>query len=339
MSRSFLFDICDYHLSYLGCSNATTFASTDTVLMILNILSGIGYFGFIAVRFVRGTILKEKRFKESKKDLDVVALLGGISVLLRSGVLANLRSVQSMNVQTMTDAEAQSHVRTTLIIEAVQIITGSLAMSAFINTMVKTATGANLFDPIKIGQKIIDPGKALKLFRLFVLLATITFVCLLSIIGVNGSYEQYVVYRRLYYGLPAFISVFVSLPLLTVFGFKVIGVLMTSLPTGYHDDGTEHGDSSKKSAAKALNPPSDLGKTSETSSKPVKKDKGKEGKVLMLRISIYGVMIMYGFAAIYFCCIAAVNELYPTQHWSLYTTKIILDSFFWLYFAWYIQLS
>ncbi|KAI8915534.1 hypothetical protein EDD86DRAFT_196277 [Gorgonomyces haynaldii] len=338
MSRSFLFDLCDFHLSYLGCSNASSFAATDTVLFVLHILTTIAFFAFILIRYYKEGVRKGKKFKEVKNDLDVVAFLGGFSAIFRSAMLGNLRNVVNLDIPHMSDQDAQVYVRNTIMVEVVQIITGSLAMSAFINTMVKTATGANLFDPIKIGQKTVDPGKALKLFRLFVLLCTITFVCLLGIVGVNGSLQEYLVYKRLYYGFPAVVSMVVSLPLLTVFGSKVMAVLLNKLPSDVATAGDSASGSSptKKSTNKQATTSEDQKSDTGAKIKQPKVSKSRQGKLLLLRVSIYGVMIMYLFTTLNFSSIIAVTELFQSRHDILLLTKIILGSFYWIYFVWFL---
>ncbi|KAI8903413.1 hypothetical protein EDD86DRAFT_99149 [Gorgonomyces haynaldii] len=283
--------------------------AVDNVIYIFQIVSANGYFVFLLLRFVRECIFNRKAIAQVVNDLDIVAVLAGITVSFRAAMIGSLRSVSLLDRTTLSDVDVQVHVRTTILLEVVQIVFGALSLAAFINTMVKTATGANLFQPIKIGQRIVDPGKALKLFRLFVLLMTLTTAFLFGFLGLNGSYEDFVFYRRLHYLFPATVSVVVSMPLLTVFGSKVIRALEQRQP--------------------------ELLSTVDKSKAGDMRDKTQ--KVWTLRVSFVGVMLMYAFTAINFISVVVVNEVYMLDHRALLLSKVCLGSFYWLYFTWYLQ--
>ncbi|KAI8903224.1 hypothetical protein EDD86DRAFT_261820 [Gorgonomyces haynaldii] len=318
---SFLFRLCDYHLCYIGCSNASSFATTDTVLLTLHLLTFLGFLGFVVIRHLRAGVLKDKKIKDVWNDMDTVAVLGGLANLFRVGMLVNLRNVVNLDISNMTDTDAQVYVRTTIILEHFQLIFAPLAMSTFINTMVKTASGANLFDPIKVGQKMIDPGKALKIFRLLVLLTNVSLVCVFCTIGLD-SLADYVLYRRAYYLFPTGVSLLVSLPLLLVFGSKVIGALDAKPLSQDQSRISTTSKQSKTVAGKEMRRES-MGRSSEA--RRASMERVRAHKMLLLRVAIYGIMAMYFSIAVLFFCQIFVNEMFFESQEILFRVKVGLE--------------
>ncbi|KAI8905883.1 hypothetical protein EDD86DRAFT_271316 [Gorgonomyces haynaldii] len=322
MTRSFLFEICDLHLSYLGCNSPNAFATVDTVSLTLHVLTAAAYFGFIAIR-----ILRKGGKKTAAKELDRVAFFAGLAVLFRVGYLAMTRSVQALNIANTSDAEAQNLVRSIVMVEAFNIIMASLSLSIIIDTLVKLATGANLVQSIRIGQKTVNVSQTITVLQLLIFVLTIAFACLLGILGVNGTREQFIIYRRLFYGFPAALSVVVAMPLTMKFGSKVIRALMTQVP----GQGVSEYNSVAMSEIKGA---SEVPEGKQISSNASSPDQKMSKAIASLRMTFNGVMIMYIYNSIYFTSVLFVNEIYTDNHSVLLVTKIVLDMFIWIYATW-----
>ncbi|KAI8903881.1 hypothetical protein EDD86DRAFT_214542 [Gorgonomyces haynaldii] len=326
---SFLFRLCDYHLCYLGCSNASSFATTDTVLLVLHLLTFLGFLGFVVTRHLRAGVLKDKKIKDIWNDMDTMAVLGGLANLFRVLMLVNLRHYGNLDISNMTDTDAQVYVRMTIILEHIQLILAPLGLSAFINTMVKIATGASLFEPIKIGSRLVDVSKALKIFRLLVLLTNIVLVCLFCTLGLD-TLADFVLYRRAYYLFPTGVSLLVSLPLLIVFGSKVISAFVTqSDPRDQFQFATTANGKSTAGQDGILTP-----RVSETARK--NNENIRKQKLALVRGSIYGIMAMYISIAALFVCQVFVNEQWSDNHETLFRFKVVLETHFWIHCTWFV---
>ncbi|KAI8905634.1 hypothetical protein EDD86DRAFT_249205 [Gorgonomyces haynaldii] len=325
---SFLFELCDFHLSYLGCPNASSFATTDIVLLVLHLVSVLLFFLFIAIRVIKECAFKGKRIREVLNDMDRVAILAGSANLFRAAMLGNLASTK-MDIRLMSDSDAQVHVRTTLLLEHMQLIFAPLGLSIFISTMAKTASGANLFEPIKIGSKVVDPQKFIRLVRVVVLLTNISLVCVFCSIGLQ-SHADYITWKRAYYLFPSGVSLMVSFPLLLLFGSKVIRALECKELSGSKDESNPSTLQSKKS--KVALSAGVLSSNVETPKRVLQKQI-RQQKLTILRVSIYGVLAMYLSIAILFICYSFLSE--NCDHQTLFIVKVGLDSFFWIYCSWY----
>ncbi|KAI8913457.1 hypothetical protein EDD86DRAFT_262450 [Gorgonomyces haynaldii] len=330
--RSFLFELCDYHLSYLGCKNKEPFTSTATSLLILSVLTSLGYFLYALIHILVEKSKRGKKVKEIWNDLDTVAVTGGMANVFRCFVLVNLRRASQFDVTAMTDAEAQIHVRTTIWFEHLQLVFAPVAMTLYINTIVKTATGANLYDPIKFGQRTVDIGKLIKLIRLTVLITNLVLVCLLSIVGVNGSLEEYILYKRLYYSFPGAVSLFISIPLLSVFGSKVVKAL-----EGKHITSSEERNSSLHSGkiistGQVLSSPMEPPKDSLVSKSKKSQDAQHKRQLRhwLLRATINVVIGMYVAICFIFGCWIILNEVYQSSEPMLYQAQVIVEYLFWV---------
>ncbi|KAI8915531.1 hypothetical protein EDD86DRAFT_215761 [Gorgonomyces haynaldii] len=250
--------------------------------------------------------------------------------ICRTTMVSNLRSIQYVDIASMTDSDAQAYLRTSLIMELLANVTGSFALTGFVNAMVKTATAADLFQPFVFRDRIIDPKTPLLVYRITVLLIVIVTSSLLCTIGITRSYSEYLLYRRVFYGMFTIISFCCSMPLAAFFGLKVFTAFL-KMP-----DAQELSVTINTVTGSQVSPASDNSQSRPNRIWiPSPTNNSKKSKLFTLRLSIYGVVLMYGFAGAYLSSVIWINETFSHDHRSLLYAKIVLDAFLFIYYSWY----
>lgn len=118
-----------------------------------------------------------------------------VNSAIRMAMLFNARNIPGADA---TDAEVLSYLRAGIMLSCMYFLTAALGMSSFTLAMVHGSSGANLYAPVSINGKTIDPAKGLKLIRLIVLMVEVLLAILWSTYGLQ-SVDHYVVARRAYF--------------------------------------------------------------------------------------------------------------------------------------------
>ncbi|KAJ3304120.1 hypothetical protein HDV03_003121 [Kappamyces sp. JEL0829] len=214
---SFLRSICDPRVGYVGCSNVVLFSYADNYFLVLHGVAFALYMMYLAMRFAKHTIKAKKSVSDWFNDMDTTALLASTHNLVRLGYLTRTRLASGFDMTAMTDAELQGWVG------------GNIGVEFFTWTIDDVTAlkyqGANLYEPFKFRGKTIDPSKALKLFRVFVLSCNVTLFTVWGTVGVNSDVATYYLLKRFCYFFVGFVSTFVSSSILFFFGNQVIKTL------------------------------------------------------------------------------------------------------------------
>ncbi|KAI8900629.1 hypothetical protein BC833DRAFT_254797 [Globomyces pollinis-pini] len=218
---SFLFDICDFHLNYIGCDNL------DSLLLIDSIFIGLHA---IELLFCLFYMWKAKMLNNlpNLKDFEIAVILGSIHAILRMSQLSNNSSLIHLDKDLWTNSDIVRYVLTNTMIDMFIWTFAGLTANQFVKSMVFAASGAHLYDKIKIKGKIVDPTKGLTYFRILVLLVNIILFVLLITKGIHGTRTDFIWYRRGPYVWLGILSGIVSPTILHFFGGKVIKKLKSN---------------------------------------------------------------------------------------------------------------
>ncbi|KAJ3320328.1 hypothetical protein HDV06_005359 [Boothiomyces sp. JEL0866] len=219
----FLREICDYRANYMGCDPSLTqyFATIDLVIILLTVLSIIGFCGKI-IHNVLTKVVKESDGKKKWNAIDTTCLLCCLSNVFRIVQLANVRSVASKDKTQLTDANVAQYVQFNVIMDFIYYGTGVLSATS---SVVGAAAGVNLYSDIKIGNTVVSPSKFFRVFRVVVLVLTLSFDICWATLGTSAGVQSYTMYRRACYIVSMFSIAFVTLPMMVYFSGKVLVVL------------------------------------------------------------------------------------------------------------------
>ncbi len=75
---------------------------------------------------------------------------------------------------TVNDSLISTWVKETIFVDLVMFTLGALTCNALMQSVVKSASGAQIYQAFEFRGKMVDPTKALKLYRVFVLSGSIS---------------------------------------------------------------------------------------------------------------------------------------------------------------------
>ncbi|KAJ3320329.1 hypothetical protein HDV06_005360 [Boothiomyces sp. JEL0866] len=237
-TATYLSAICDYRANYLGCGQhlKQAFATIDIIMIFLATLSILIYSGKIAQNFI-SKVVKEKENKKKWNAIDTTCLLCCLSNVFRIAQLANVRSVAYQDTSAMTGYQMRQYLQVNIVMDFIYYGTGVAASSVFVSSVVSATAGVSLYSDIKIGSTTISPDRILRVFRLVVLILTLTFNICWATIGTTSGIEYYLLYRRAGYVLSITTIALVTLPVMVFFSNKVLEVIMNSSShTNSHKD-------------------------------------------------------------------------------------------------------
>ncbi|KAI8908438.1 hypothetical protein EDD86DRAFT_276243 [Gorgonomyces haynaldii] len=213
---SYLLDVCDFNISYQGCSNKADMALVDLVFIVLHSISTLMYIVHLVMRFWSGKLSRKLTNMETVAVLCVV--LNILRVLFRvSTRLSGLTSFES-------DDAIIANIRFSLYLEHFFSLVGSLALKLVLLAMVEAVTSASLIVPVNIFGREVDPSTILKIIRLIAMIINFTWYSLWVFWAVSavGDFERYKLMRRLTYITWACVSGLISAPVNYYYGTKLI---------------------------------------------------------------------------------------------------------------------
>ncbi|KAI8892143.1 hypothetical protein BC833DRAFT_612544 [Globomyces pollinis-pini] len=310
--------MCDFHLNYAGCRNMNQFAFADVILIALHAISIILY-GFYLLR--RYFTDKNGGFK----DMDLIAVLALLYASIRIIFLSHIRSIINFDLKNTTTEQLQLHVAGNIYIDLVVWIFAGLTTNALVKAMITACSGTNLYDPIKINGKKVDPTKALKIYRVVVLIINTVAFVLFAAKGVYGTKQEYVLLRRFPYIWVSILSFIISPFQLYFFGSKVLLALQSTEKSS--------GSSSANNVAVSTIQQSKSGPTADSHIKKLENN-SKQDKltqiIWFLKMNIYSVILfLYWPSAFYLTFYWAVNETVADQS-ILFNVKVATDALLWL---------
>ncbi|KAJ3369663.1 hypothetical protein HDU91_007033 [Kappamyces sp. JEL0680] len=290
--------------------------------------------------------------------MDLTATIAWVYGIFRIAFLSHMRT----DIGVLDDSTIEYWVRTGIMLDWFSFILGGQAVSSLVASLVKTATGAALFDPIKIGTTTVNPEKALKVLRLFILVTLTTLYSCWATLGVTLGASAYINWRRATYLVLGSFSTFISPMILVYFGGHVIRTLKEGV--GLSNGSNKHKESgkgapgvnsmdSKSNATKvdisksaknleaspvvnqaganptgSLNPPS---KSANTTPKPAKTAAQKNAeKVRALEIVIKMVTFaLYFPTALYLYLWVLLNETLTGNYSAMLASKVVIDVYIW----------
>ncbi|KAI8911673.1 hypothetical protein EDD86DRAFT_202993, partial [Gorgonomyces haynaldii] len=117
MPRSYLFDICDWHMNYAGCSNIPDLVQWDQSYVWLYVIEIALYFGFLAQRFYTESIVDGRTVKQFFNKMDTLALLMVGFSSLRIYFHIRMANFATLDLASMTDADLETFLRGNIIVE------------------------------------------------------------------------------------------------------------------------------------------------------------------------------------------------------------------------------
>ncbi|KAJ3255742.1 hypothetical protein HK103_006109 [Boothiomyces macroporosus] len=254
LSTSYLLDICDYRANYLGCDAERTqmFATIDLIMIIMAVGSIFGYLGILIRNFIARAVNDNKKKWNSADNLCIFCCLANV---LRIAELANVRSVAFKDKSLLTDLWIQQYLQITVLMDLLYYSMGAVASSVFMVGVAGAATGLNIYSDIKIGERVISPEKILKLWRIVIMIISLSFTICWATIGATKGPEEYAKYRRGIYGLNMAAIVFIALPVILYFGNNVLRILSETNSSRDMSEGTsqtnvQHSDVNSKHKSK-----------------------------------------------------------------------------------------
>ncbi|KAJ3319739.1 hypothetical protein HDV06_005939 [Boothiomyces sp. JEL0866] len=228
-NTSYLFQICDFHINYANCGPYTQyFEQVDHVAIFLYTVTTLFYAIILPIQLVGVGITKGVPLSKCWGNMESAMMMNITFQLIRIGFHVNLSSISSAIVSAWTDADILNYLHTNIALEFVYYIIGGTSVSTFVFSIIDVADASHLYDKIKIGEKVVDCGKLLKLLRLIGLIIFVTFASLWATKGLTTDYQTYNYYRRCFYGGFGVLSTFVSFPIVLFFGNKIIKTMLES---------------------------------------------------------------------------------------------------------------
>ncbi|KAJ3344778.1 hypothetical protein HDU91_000112 [Kappamyces sp. JEL0680] len=225
MAATFLQELCDFHYCYVGCKNIELFALVDVLFISLNAVTLLLYVSYLAWKWYKERVVKEKPLRAWFRAIDKTVLLAIVSFVVRILHATFLRSIADMHPLLLSADQIKSYIRTNIYLEWVHTLLGGLSIAKFTEVIVHSASGGQLFQPILIGEKtVINPTVFIGIYRVVVVLVKITCASLFALKGVE-SLESFIFYRRLHHYAIGSMGLFVSMPIIWVFGSAVLGSL------------------------------------------------------------------------------------------------------------------
>ncbi|KAI8905454.1 hypothetical protein EDD86DRAFT_277503 [Gorgonomyces haynaldii] len=336
---SLLLSVCDWHINYVGCPNYASFIFADTIYTGMYSGTAFLYFLYLALRFIKCGLIEKKRVRDFWNPTDFVGLMALMTAVCRIALHANGRTLADLVMfygsrEAIPTNRLVLWFRGNLYSDHLQLVTGGLAMSGLVNSVVTTATGASLYEPVKVGERIIDPSKALKIIRLTVLILGLVFV---NLFAFNGIFEKpaFVFYRRLLFSFTSFVSLFISLPILWFFGSKVI-ITLRNAPSITGSKSQQKSMVGTKSQTPRGRTKTQVGLKSGFQGL-INKDKDPE-KIREKRLQALraGATIMYAYVGIQLILYSSLNEIYEGSPEQQLLIKWIIDAGYWVFCTWFV---
>ncbi|KAI8908437.1 hypothetical protein EDD86DRAFT_207656 [Gorgonomyces haynaldii] len=303
---SYLLDMCDFNISYQGCSNKAEMAFVDLVFIVLHSICSALYVIHLVKKFMEG------KLNRKLSNMDKVAVLCIVLNILR--VLFRVSTRLSGLVTFSSDEAVIVNVRFSLYLEHFFSLVGSLALKLVLLAMVEAVSSANLIVPVTILGKEIDPSTILKLIRIVAIIVNLTLYSFWAFWAVSqdGDYEKYKHMRRLTYIIWGCVSSLISAPINYYFGKKLISTLrMTS-------------SSHSKSSGDVLS----ITVAGGERKMPVKVESSKSNKkdIALLKYAFQGVLVTYIWVGVYFCLYIIFNETLQAYPLGMLIVKVLIDS-------------
>ncbi|KAJ3301319.1 Proteasome subunit alpha type-2 [Kappamyces sp. JEL0829] len=331
------------NLIEVGCPNATSMQTADIAAIVLHVTTIVLYGTYLGKRIYQNAVVKKTPVKDFWNDMDLTATIAWIYGIFRIAFLSHMRT----DIGVLDDSTIEYWVRTGIMLDWFSFILGGQAVSSLVASLVKTATGAALFDPIKIGTTTVNPEKALKVLRLFILVTLTTLYSCWATLGVTLGASAYINWRRATYLVLGSFSTFISPMILVYFGGHVIRTLkdggapgVNSMDSKSNATKVEISKSAKNLEASpvvnqaganptgSLNPPS---KSANTTPKPAKTAAQKNAeKVRALEIVIKMVTFaLYFPTALYLYLWVLLNETLTGNYSAMLASKVVIDVYIW----------
>ncbi|KAI8893384.1 hypothetical protein BC833DRAFT_608575 [Globomyces pollinis-pini] len=211
MNRSYLFDICDFHMNYSNCKDIQTFAQIDLVITGLLMIPILGYFIRLIIRLHISKI-KKVSFRSSWRQLDTFSVMQIINITFKALFHWHIRQLGSVDLRFMTNADIETHVRTSILLEYVCLTFGSIAAFLFLKCFVAIVCTVHMYPPITILMRL----------RLVILIYSTVFTFLWAFPGLTNGEVYYELHRRFLYIGISFVCWFISAPVIHYFGYKLI---------------------------------------------------------------------------------------------------------------------
>ncbi|KAI8895916.1 hypothetical protein BC833DRAFT_599584 [Globomyces pollinis-pini] len=221
MSDSFLFKLCDFHISYLGCTNKEQYLIKDYVMLGLSILTHVTY-GLMVLQKLYLNLKDGKLKIKNWKDMDSVCLFSSMHGLVRMIFYINVISVFHIDISNWTNTDIIQYVQKSIYLELISLVFGSIAGSFAMVSFVTLSTKMKLFEPIIIKGKKFDVAKLIRIIRAVTVLSYIVLATLWAFKGTNSDISQYLYFRRLFYTALTFSCWFISAPVVYFSLYRLI---------------------------------------------------------------------------------------------------------------------
>ncbi|KAJ3369664.1 hypothetical protein HDU91_007034 [Kappamyces sp. JEL0680] len=330
--------MCDFHLNYAGCPNVADFEAADLAAICLHISSILAYGTYLAKR-LRSVRARRAKIFDSWNGMDTTATLASIYGFLRIALLSHMRSISALgDLAAVSDETIQTWVRTNIFIEMMVWIFGGQAISAVVASLVRTACGAGLFDPIVVRGNRINPENVLRLIRLAIL-ATIaaTFSCW-GTLGIYQDEAAYKMWRRATYITLGLFSTFVSPSILMFFGVSGdngVGTHVHNFASTTVPQEPETLDEVEPPRATDSFPKTKALMTASRSDHSKKKLVSKSQGIAQRKIRALAIVIqmttfaLYLPSALYLFMFVVLNETLATNYFGLFLSKVLIDIYIW----------
>ncbi len=107
--------------------------------------------------------------------MDSLAVIASTFHVIRLIFLWQVRRPLGWEMATVNDSLISTWVKETIFVDMVMFTLGGLTCNALMQSVVKSASGAQIYQSFEFRGKMVDPTKALKLYRVFVLFGTVGF--------------------------------------------------------------------------------------------------------------------------------------------------------------------
>ncbi|KAI8895918.1 hypothetical protein BC833DRAFT_599591 [Globomyces pollinis-pini] len=317
-SKSFLFDICDFHITYVGCSNRQQFLIKDYVMLGLCLLIVLTYGGLVIQKLFMN--LRNKRsLLKNWNQMDTFCMISMLHGLFRTIFYVNIVYIYHGDSKTTWSNERmEQYVRTSIFMELVLFMLGSLAAATFIDCYVQISTSMLLYQPIDIRGKKIDLAKLIRVLRLVILIVYIILASIWATKGVTSGMEDYMHYRRAFYCSIAFACWFISAPIVFSAGRRLVFNMIKNRTLA---DSVQ----SKVTAEQSASVGNEI---NSAKSHPVR-NKDKMQVSYMNFAIYYFTFILYGCLGLYFFGLIVGVEVIKDSG-SQFIISIVCDAYFWL---------
>ncbi|KAI8915985.1 hypothetical protein EDD86DRAFT_272867 [Gorgonomyces haynaldii] len=278
------------------------------------------YVSVFVKRFVEYGVFKRQRFSEWRNMGDTISLIISLHGLFRMGFFANARMASTLSKD---DGDAIILLtRINIYLDILGWIAGSVGASILVQSIVLTHSSLSLFEALKTRSSGIDISKLYRAYRLVYLVSLIVFTSMTAFVGLNGTLEQYILWRKVTYGSIVFTCLCVSAPVLGYFGESVI----TKMKVG---SAPQSKDPSFVSFAQSK------GLALEEPVRPSRKINTTQLQIQSLRAQIWSLIIIVYIGSAIVTTSFIVGLEYDQDEQSLLFLKMVTDGFAFVLSAFY----